>query len=243
MRLGLCRELSRLWIRLVMNTVLPERLSPVTASHTVALPASSPKLLARRSDASAKNGGSKDKGKDSSGAAAAVSHTAQDDTMRLEGEKRFHSNCARCHAAPPKFAPRVMATIVRHMRGEDSTYWFAPLIADAEAGFGGTLNVFELVKAMIEAGTAGVHLEDQVASALAVRAGRLPVGGTRADELARACREVRSGNSPSHCTLLVRWGLQPISSERISSGSSRRARRLAMWDWERPICFARRRWV
>ena len=66
--------------------------------------------------ASAKNGGSKDKGKDSSGATAAVSHTAQDDTMRLEGEKRFHSNCARCHAAPPKFAPRVMATIVRHMR-------------------------------------------------------------------------------------------------------------------------------
>lgn len=43
-------------------------------------------------------------------------------------------------------------------------YWFAPLVADAEAGFGGTLNVFELVKAMIEAGTAGVHLEDQVSA-------------------------------------------------------------------------------
>jgi cytochrome c5 len=68
--------------------------------------------------ASAKNGNSKskDKGKDSSTVAAAVSHTAQDDTMRIEGEKRFHSNCARCHASPPKFAPRVTATIVRHMR-------------------------------------------------------------------------------------------------------------------------------
>lgn len=44
------------------------------------------------------------------------------------------------------------------------TYWFAPIIADAEAGFGGALNVFELMKAMIEAGAAGVHLEDQLAS-------------------------------------------------------------------------------
>jgi len=42
--------------------------------------------------------------------------------------------------------------------------WFAPIIADAEAGFGGTLNVFELVKAVIEAGAAAVHLEDQLAS-------------------------------------------------------------------------------
>ena len=66
--------------------------------------------------ASANNGNSKDKSKDSSAATSAVSHAAQDDTMRLEGEKRFHSNCGRCHAAPPKFAPRVMATIVRHMR-------------------------------------------------------------------------------------------------------------------------------
>ena len=53
---------------------------------------------------------------------------------------------------------------IHHMKGDDSTYWFAPLVADAEAGFGGTLNVFELVKAMIEAGTAGVHLEDQVSA-------------------------------------------------------------------------------
>ena len=47
---------------------------------------------------------------------------------------------------------------------EDEFDWFAPIIADAEAGFGGPLNVFELVKGMIEAGAAGVHLEDQLAS-------------------------------------------------------------------------------
>jgi len=40
----------------------------------------------------------------------------QDDATRVEGEKRFRANCGRCHAAPPKFAPRMMATIVRHMR-------------------------------------------------------------------------------------------------------------------------------
>jgi cytochrome c5 len=40
----------------------------------------------------------------------------QADAMRLEGEKRFRANCGRCHAAPQKFAPRAMATIVRHMR-------------------------------------------------------------------------------------------------------------------------------
>lgn len=44
------------------------------------------------------------------------------------------------------------------------TYWFAPIVADGEAGFGGPLNVFELTKAMIEAGAAGVHFEDQLSS-------------------------------------------------------------------------------
>src|SRR5260221_4404078 len=43
--------------------------------------------------------------------------------------------------------------------------WFAPIVADAEAGFGGTLNAFELMRGMIEAGAAGVHFEDQLASA------------------------------------------------------------------------------
>ncbi len=53
---------------------------------------------------------------------------------------------------------------IQHMEGSGDTYWFAPIIADAEAGFGGPLNAFELMKAMIEAGAAGVHFEDQLAS-------------------------------------------------------------------------------
>jgi isocitrate lyase len=52
----------------------------------------------------------------------------------------------------------------QHAAGKDEIYWFAPIVADAEAGFGGTLNVFELTKHLIEAGTAGLHLEDQLAS-------------------------------------------------------------------------------
>src|SRR5262245_14107316 len=58
MGLGLCRAVTRLWIRLVMKTVLPERLRPVTASQTAEPPASPLRLLASRSDASAKIGGS-----------------------------------------------------------------------------------------------------------------------------------------------------------------------------------------
>ncbi len=49
--------------------------------------------------------------------------------------------------------------------GQSGTYWFAPIVADAEAGFGGSLNAFELMKAMIEAGAAAVHFEDQLSSA------------------------------------------------------------------------------
>jgi len=48
--------------------------------------------------------------------AAGGDRSAQDDTLRLQGEKRFRANCGRCHVAPPKFAPRMTATIVRHMR-------------------------------------------------------------------------------------------------------------------------------
>jgi isocitrate/methylisocitrate lyase len=54
---------------------------------------------------------------------------------------------------------------IHHMDGKDSTYWLAPIVADAEAGFGGTLNAFELMKAMIDAGAACVHFEDQLSSA------------------------------------------------------------------------------
>lgn len=53
---------------------------------------------------------------------------------------------------------------IQHSEGMGDTYWFAPIVADAEAGFGGPLNVFEIMKAMIEAGAAGVHFEDQLSS-------------------------------------------------------------------------------
>src|SRR5579884_3076050 len=53
---------------------------------------------------------------------------------------------------------------IHHAEGKDDLYWFAPIVADAEAGFGGPLNVFEMMKSMIEAGAAGVHFEDQLSS-------------------------------------------------------------------------------
>ncbi len=53
---------------------------------------------------------------------------------------------------------------IARLEGDTSTYWMAPIVADAEAGFGGPLNAYELMKAMIEAGAAGVHFEDQLAS-------------------------------------------------------------------------------
>jgi isocitrate lyase len=54
---------------------------------------------------------------------------------------------------------------IHHAEGRNGVQWFAPLVADAEAGFGGNLNAFELMKAMIEAGAACVHFEDQLSSA------------------------------------------------------------------------------
>ena len=59
----------------------------------------------------------------------------------------------------------VRADQIWHMENQNDVYWFAPIVADAESGFGGTLNAFELMKAMIEAGAAGVHFEDQLSSA------------------------------------------------------------------------------
>ncbi|HLS08976.1 isocitrate lyase [Lentibacillus sp.] len=53
---------------------------------------------------------------------------------------------------------------IHHAEGDDSVDWFAPIVADAEAGFGGQLNVFELMKSMIEAGASAVHFEDQLSS-------------------------------------------------------------------------------
>ncbi len=53
---------------------------------------------------------------------------------------------------------------IQHMEGSSDTDYFVPIVADAEAGFGGQLNVFELMKGMIEAGASGVHFEDQLSS-------------------------------------------------------------------------------
>ena len=61
-------------------------------------------------------------------------------------------------------AALMRADQIDHAEGRDEIDWFVPIVADAEAGFGGHLNVFELTKAMIEAGAAGVHFEDQLAS-------------------------------------------------------------------------------
>src|SRR5204863_691835 len=53
---------------------------------------------------------------------------------------------------------------IETLEGGAKTHWLAPVVADAEAGFGGPLNAYELMRAMIEAGAAGVHYEDQLAS-------------------------------------------------------------------------------
>jgi mono/diheme cytochrome c family protein len=55
-------------------------------------------------------------GKKANPVAAIVTNTDNADAMRVQGELRFRANCGRCHAAPHKFPPRMMATIVRHMR-------------------------------------------------------------------------------------------------------------------------------
>jgi isocitrate lyase len=69
----------------------------------------------------------------------------------------------------PELAKKINKTLQRadqieHMEGGAKCDWFAPIVADAEAGFGGPLNCFEIMKAYIEAGAAGVHFEDQLAS-------------------------------------------------------------------------------
>ena len=70
----------------------------------------------------------------------------------------------------PNLVKRINNALMRadqisYSSGKNGVNWFAPIVADAEAGFGGVLNAFELMKAMIEAGAAGVHFEDQLSSA------------------------------------------------------------------------------
>ncbi|WP_394840393.1 isocitrate lyase [Pendulispora rubella] len=69
----------------------------------------------------------------------------------------------------PTLVERINSALMRadqieHAEGKKDRYWYAPLVADAEAGFGGPLNAFELMKSMIKAGAAGVHFEDQLAA-------------------------------------------------------------------------------
>jgi isocitrate lyase len=69
----------------------------------------------------------------------------------------------------PKLVRRIQQTLLRadqihHAEGDDSVDWLVPLVADGEAGFGGVVHAFELAKALIEAGAAGVHFEDQLAA-------------------------------------------------------------------------------
>src|SRR6187402_1692888 len=70
----------------------------------------------------------------------------------------------------PNVVRKINAALARadqidHSEGKNDRYWYAPLIADAEAGFGGPLNAYELMKNMIDAGASGVHFEDQLSSA------------------------------------------------------------------------------
>ncbi len=70
----------------------------------------------------------------------------------------------------PAVVRRINSTLrradqIHHAEGDDSVDWLKPIVADAEAGFGGVLNAFELMKQLIEAGAAGAHFEDQLSSA------------------------------------------------------------------------------
>jgi mono/diheme cytochrome c family protein len=83
-------------------------------------PSADPEPQQAQQTAKARNGSDSESSLPANPAAAspAASHTSILDAraMRMEGEERFHANCGRCHTAPPKFPPRTMATIVRHMR-------------------------------------------------------------------------------------------------------------------------------
>ncbi|MGH8135995.1 MAG: isocitrate lyase, partial [Steroidobacteraceae bacterium] len=87
----------------------------------------------------------------------------------LAGEMYPDQSLYPAHSVPA-IVRRINNTLLRadqicHGEGDDSIDWLQPIVADAEAGFGGVLNAFELMKAMIDAGAAGVHFEDQLSSA------------------------------------------------------------------------------
>src|SRR6266542_3156033 len=76
-----------------------------------------------------------------------------EDVVRLRGSLKIEHTLALRRAEQ-----------IHWSEGKNGVDWFAPIVADAEAGFGGALNAYELMRAMIEAGAAGVHYEDQLAS-------------------------------------------------------------------------------
>src|SRR6266511_3786212 len=91
--------------------------------------------------------------------------TGTDPQTRIqeEAQRLYPSNSA------PALVRRLNNALLRAdqiawAEGDGSVDWLAPIVADAEAGFGGPLHAFELMKSMIEAGAAGVHFEDQLAS-------------------------------------------------------------------------------
>lgn len=86
----------------------------------------------------------------------------------LSGQMYPDQSLYPCNSVP-ELVRRINQTLLRadqidHSEGRNGTYWMAPIVADAEAGFGGTVHAYELVKALIDAGAAGIHLEDQLAS-------------------------------------------------------------------------------
>jgi isocitrate lyase len=171
----------------------------------------------------------------------------------------------------PAVVKRINQTLQRadqiaHMEGDSSTHWFAPIVADAEAGFGGPLNAFELMKAMIEAGAAGVHFEDQLASekkcghlggkvlvptASFIRtltAARLAadVCGAptlivaRTDADAAACRDIRSRRRSGTCRGRRRVSCASVPSCTTVSSSMSTLRRRCWRSWSGSVGCERR---
>src|SRR5215211_4230943 len=95
---------------------------------------------------------------------------------------------------------------IHHSEGRNSTYWFAPILADAEAGFGGALNVFEITKAYIEAGAAGVHFEDQLASEK--KCGHM--GGKVLLPTSQAIRNLISARTDADAANLITSDVDPV---------------------------------
>ena len=117
----------------------------------------------------------------------------------------LHLRRLRCECA---FCASVMST-PQPLAGDVQVDWFAPIVADAEAGFGGPLNCFELMKSMIKAGAAGVHFEDQLSSEK--KCGHLGGKASSTTHLpSLILLSLEDMNEPSYLSIspgLPRWGL------------------------------------